>query len=51
MGVELGASRTEGRNLDQLSLALALLVDVLNSFTDANHRLSRETTSDSFFLN
>ena len=42
LGVELGASRTEGRNLDQLSLALALLVDVLNSFTDANHRLSRE---------
>ena len=40
--MELGASRTEGRELDQLSLALALLVDVLNSFTDANHRLCRE---------
>ena len=51
LGVELGASRTEGRNLDQRSLALALFMYLTPSPTQITG-YAEKTTSDLFiFLN
>ena len=49
LGLKQGASRTEGRKLDQLSLVLALLVLLLPSPSQITG-YAEKTTSDPFFF-